>query len=174
MSTLTVAQARQHIETDLVDDALQRLIDDAEAEIASRLGSNAAQTEVLEAGEPYLWLARKAASITSIVERFLHTDYALATDDYKLHADGYRLERLHDGTNPALWFRGIVTIVYATVATAAQRLRLTIDLVKLSARYEGLKAASVGDISTTFLDDYQKERESLFRALNSGGRRQLA
>src|SRR3990172_6191048 len=161
MSTLTVAQARQHIETDLVDDALQRLIDDAEAEIASRLGSNAAQTEVLEAGEPYLWLARKAASITSIVERFLH-------------ADGYRLERLHDGTNPALWFRGIVTIVYATVATAAQRLRLTIDLVKLSARYEGLKAASVGDISTTFLDDYQKERESLFRALNSGGRRQLA
>ena len=37
MTLLTLAQVREHVETDLVDDALQRLIDAEDEEILKRL-----------------------------------------------------------------------------------------------------------------------------------------
>ena len=181
MSTLlTVAELRTHVETDLVDNAVQRLLDDVDAEIIDRLGPLASQTEVHSSGpltETSLWsyvitgnghhlyLRRKAASITSVVERINQTNYTLGADDYLMLSDGRRVERLQGSTYPALEWSGIITIIYAPVDETASRKRLEADLVKLAAAYSALSSQSVGDVKLAGLSDYQAEREKLFRAL---------
>ena len=70
MAILTVDEIREHVETDLPDTALSRLVDNADQEIIDRLGALATQTEVVHGNGLYvLSLARKAASITSATEK---------------------------------------------------------------------------------------------------------
>ena len=174
MAILTLAEVRDHVQTDLKDDALQRLLDDAEAEIVARLGSPTALSDVLPGGDKMLYLSRKAASISSIVERLEEQDYALVATDFKLHADGRRLERLQTGSNPSEAWRGLVTISgVPDTADAASRKRLQADLVRLSVRYSGVASEGVGDVRVQNLPDYQAERDRLFLALGTRGRRIL-
>lgn len=68
---LTPADVREHVETDLLDPALQRLIDDADTAIVARFGAHAADGAVVEehAGNyPLIFPRRPAASITAIAE----------------------------------------------------------------------------------------------------------
>ena len=46
MSIVTPAQIKEHVQTDLVDAAIQRLLDDADAEIIRRLGPAATQVDM--------------------------------------------------------------------------------------------------------------------------------
>ena len=174
---LTVDEVLEHVDTELGSDAVQRLIDGADAEIIRRLGPLTGAIEVLDGGDRILYLGRKASAVTAAVERFsvegLGTaDYVLVTGDWSLLADGFRVERLDTGTNPSSAWRGQVTITYTPAAAGeAERKMLLVNLVKLDLKYTGHLAVSAGDTRIQSLGTYADERAALFRAFGSGGRR---
>jgi len=175
MALLTVSQVREHVESCLDGDALQRIIDNADAEIIRRLGPLSTQTEVLPGVGIFLHLQRRATAITSADERVQPeigdaTDFDLSANDYSLLSDGYRVERLVTGDNAASAWRGKVTIVYTPVDEQAQREMLLVNLVKLEERYSGVSSEGVGDVRET-QNDYTKERNALFSGLRTQGRR---
>lgn len=179
MALLTVTQVRTHIETDVPDDALGRIVDGADAEIIRRLGPLASQVDVLQGGRLDLHLSRKAASITSAVERYAAfgistADYLLVASDYSLRSDGRRLERLATGTNPSSAWNGIVTVTYVPADTGnqAERILLLTNLVKLELAFCGKAQESVGDVSAQALE-YDKAKAALFVGHLGGGRRLL-
>lgn len=173
---LTVTQIREHIQTSLVDDAVQRLINDADAEITRRLGPLDLQTEVLDGNSLYIFLQRKAIAIDSAVEREFAdletapTDYTLSSNDYNLLSDGYQVERLKDGNNPHTNWRDKVTIIYVPEDETYQRTRILIDLVRLSIQYSAVKGQSALGTRVDYAE-YDKEREKIFRGLSTQGRR---
>jgi hypothetical protein len=169
MALLTVAQIRQHIETDLEDDALQRIIDAEDAEITRRFGATSTQTDVLKGGSEYLFLSRKATTIASVTEEVYETTTTLATDDYDLWWN-QALERDPDGTNGRTTWGERVTVVYTPQDITAQRRGVLIALVQLAVRYNGVQSESVGsgDYSAASYD-YQRERERLFVKLAPRG-----
>jgi hypothetical protein len=179
MALLTATQVRDHIETDLIDEALERLINDADAEIIRRLGAAATHTDTLLGGDKNVWLTRKATSVTSIVERVRTTaegvtETTLVSDDYHFLDDGYRIERLPDGTNAQSEWQGEVIVTYVPETETYQRTRLLIDLVRLSVSYHGGAKCKAGDVSIEGPADYQRERDRLFSGLRSQGRRLIA
>ncbi len=164
MALLTVTQLREHLETDLGDDALQRILDAEEGEIVRRYGSPALASEMLEGGDTWLVLERTPASITSITETVGDVDTVLAADDYRLWSGG-RLQRLADGTNPHSDWGDRATIVYVPRDESAQRTLALIQLCKLAVAYQGVKVHSVaGDYSET-AQEYNLERERLLRSI---------
>jgi len=166
---LTVDQFREHFETDLSDEALQRILDADEAEIVARCGAHASASEMLPGGGEWLVLARTPASITSVTEVVGDTTTVLASNDYRVWPHG-QLERLSSGTNGASYWGDVVTVVYVPEDRNAQRTGVLIKLATLSARFTGLKQESVGggDYASTALD-YTLERERLLRSLAPKG-----
>lgn len=171
MALLTLAQMREHVETDLVDDALQRLIDAEEEEILRRLGAPLTQTESFPVrSQTQLYLSRRASTIVSITEEIEGgATTTLAADDYELWWN-QSLEREPDGTNPRSSWGERVTVVYTPQDTTAQRIGLLVQLVQLAVRYTGVQSESIGsgDYSATS-HDYLRERERLFRRLEPRG-----
>lgn len=179
--TVTTDIFRLHFETDLADESIQRLIDDANEEITRRYGDNSSITEqhILETPSGYngnqaspvtrqrIFLKQKVDSVTSVKEgvTFLSADLTTLTVDvdYQLVYNGWAIERI--GTD----FLQRVEIVYTPQTDVSRRDRLTIDLVKLAIQYQGLSSERVGDYSANHLS-YQNERESLLRSLNNGRR----
>lgn len=162
---LTLAEVRDHVESDLVDDALTRLIEDADQEIIDRLGALATDTKVID-GEgvgALLSLPRKATSITSVVEKVADdpTVYTLDATDYSLLSDGFRVERKQGSTYPSLRWRGQVTVAFVPADETASREALLVDLVKLAVGYTGRKSETLGDHTYTS-EDYGRERVRLF------------
>ena len=166
---LTLAQIREHVETDLSNDALQRIIDSEDAEIVQRYGALSTQTETLRGGSERLFLSRLAASITSIAEEVGETTTTLAADDYELWWN-QELDRDPDGTNGRSTWGERVTVVYVPQTMTAQRTAVLTQLVQLAVRYNGVQQESVGsgDYSATSAD-YQRERERLLRKLAPRG-----
>ncbi len=166
---------RAHFETDLVDAALQRLIDAEADEVTRRFGSNAAVTEQhkLETpdGQPvlrdYVFTKQRINSITSVKEGVTLAAGDLTTlvadTDYRVLGSGLVIERIDTD------FLQRVQIIYVPLTDESRRDRVTIDLVKLGIQYQGLKSEKVGDYSASHLD-YQQERESVLSTLNSGRR----
>lgn len=172
---LTVNELREHVETGLVDDALTRLIENADQEIIDRLGALASHTEVIQGdGLSSLLLARKASAITSATERILDENYVLAASDFTLMSDGYALRRAQGASYPALAWRGTVTVVYVpfggVAGELAARKKLLVDLVKLDVEYDAKRSDSIGDTSRTSLD-HSQERMSLFKQMRNRNRR---
>lgn len=169
MTLLTLAQVREHVETDLVDDALQRLIDAEDEELLKRFGAPTSQTEILRGGGTHLYLTRLVSTITSIAERVEDTTTTLATDDYDLWWN-QALERKDDGTNARDIWGERVTVVYVPQDQTSQRIMTLIQLVQLAVRYTGVQSESVGsgDYAVGNLD-YQHERERLLRKLEPRG-----
>lgn len=172
MSVLSVAELLTHLETDLTDPAIERLIDDAEAEIDERIGELATQTDEFQ-GETLaqsIYLTRKAAEITTVTEEvksgsaFVST--VLVADDYELRFSGRQLRRLSDGTNPAGTWGDTVTVVYEPKSDAARRLRITIDLVKVAVAFNALESEKVGDYSSKSVV-YEATRTALINKLKS-------
>jgi hypothetical protein len=170
MSYLTVAKLRDHVETDLLDDALQRLIDDAEQSIVNKVGELTSETDFVNnsGGANRLFLKRMAASITTVVEELeevpgTFTAMTLAEDDYQL-VDHNQVVRLSDGTNPRARWGDRVTIVYIPKNDAPMRIGTTIDLVKLAIEFTGLDSERVGDWSSS-QNDYQRKRNEILQRL---------
>jgi hypothetical protein len=168
---LSVEEVRGHVETDISDVSVRRLIDDAESEINRRYGSTAARTADLEGGHPIVFLKQRAASIASVTERVGDTTTTLSANDYRSRFDGMALERRNDGTNPACVWSGVVTVTYAPEAIGATRERVAIDLIKLALRYSGVKSEQVGDHGeNTFGQEYDKERERILAGMRTNTR----
>jgi len=174
MSGLSVEELLTHLETDLTDPAIQRLIDDAEAEIEERVGELATQTDEFQ-GETLaqsIYLTRRADVITSVTEEVKSgstwVSTVLAPDDYELHFSGRQLRRLSDGTNPAGTWGDAVIVVYEPKSDAARRLRITIDLVKVAVAFNALESEKVGDYSSKSVV-YEATRTALINKLKSWG-----
>jgi hypothetical protein len=172
---LTVDEVREHVETDLGDDALERLVEAADQEIIDRLGVLASHTEFLEGeGLKELPLARRASAITSVVERIEDEEYSLAASDYELLDDGYKLRRKQGSSYPALLWRGQVTVVYVphggATAELAARKKLLADLIRLDCAYRARASEAIGDGSYTALD-HSAERSKLFQQMLTRNRR---
>lgn len=175
MALLTTAQVREHVETDLGDDALGRVVDAADAEIIRRLGALASATAVLPGGGRFLLLPRKASAIGSVTERYAAVgtapaNYALVASDYNLYSDGLRLERLVNGANPSSAWNGAVTVVFTPADTEAERIMLLINLVKLEVAYLGRSSEGVGDMRADSFADHAEAKAALFRPLTGVSR----
>lgn len=163
---------RTHVETDLVDAALQLYIDDAVAEIERRFGQKGTVTEEFilaqendRIGRRRIWTSQKIQSVTSVEEGAIPDDLTalVAVTDFIVLAHGWAIERL--GTD----FQKRVTIVYVTTTDEMRRDRVVIDLSRLTIRFDGHTAQKVGDFSEN-LGDYQGQREKILSTLNNGRR----
>lgn len=173
MTLLTVDELREHVTSALGDDALERLLADAEAAIVQRAGPSGDRTQIAGGGYRFIALHRPAAAITSIVERTGTTDTTLATDDYLVRPGGYLLERLTDGTHP----RGFnwaprVTVIYAPVDDEATRIAVQIDLVNLDLSYApGLAEQTIGEWTERYTNNSawsnSDEREAILARLDT-------
>lgn len=178
MSDLTPAEFREHHPTDLVDTALQRLIDAAEQAIATRYGSLAPLTEVRRGGGSLLFLSRRAASITSVTERYGDplgvTNQPLDPTDWTLLPDGMTLRREYAGAlHPADIWQADTVVAYTPADDQAERTRVTIALVQLDVNNNpGLTAETVGDWSQTYADNsamnYGLERDAILNSMAGG------
>jgi len=166
---LAAADIRTHVDTDLVDAALTRLIDDADAEIISFAGAIASQVEEVHgcALHESLTLSRRGSAVTTVVETVDDTATTLAADDYSLRADGLTLDRLATGTNARETWGDSVVVTYTPVDQTARRKRVLIDLVRLAVEHKALASESVGDYSATSVE-YERERTRILSRLREG------
>lgn len=165
-TVLTLAEVREHVETDLEDPALQRLLNDADSAIVSRFGAHAS-AGVTERHPGYVsdvFPHRPVATVTAITERIGSTDLILDPTDFEVRLGGHQLRRLTTGVNQRGTWGGEVILEYVPVDDAARRKRIAIDLVKLALRYEAVKSETAGDYATTNVE-YQDERNAILDEL---------
>ena len=166
---ITVGQLMEHVETDLSDSALERLIDSADAEIIRAYGPHDGEQSALVAGRGYrIWLPRPAESITEIVEwaggETLADADTVSADKYSLEHGGRTIFRTDAPFMPN------VQITYTPIADNPRRIAVLIDLVKVELEYRGLNTERVGSYSVAYLD-HAKERQRILTRLrqNSAG-----
>lgn len=168
---LTLDEIREHVETGLVDDALERLLVEAQAQVTARAKSDASLTVSVEAYGRYIRLQRPALSITSIAE-FNDQRYPLYTllpADYELQYGGRIIRRLTGGTTfyaDRSW-APVVVISYVPVPEQAIRDRVVIDLVRLAVQYNALGQETFGGRTgyQSISIDYFNERERILGGL---------
>lgn len=132
----------------LSDEALQLLLNGTEAALTVVAGPGGTITELRDGGASYVILAYRAASITSISERWGDTTTELATDDWELRGDGRSIRRRADGTNPSAWWVGVVTVEYEAADRSAVLKLAQIELMKLEiASNPALAGQTVGNWS---------------------------
>lgn len=168
---LSVDQLREHVTSELGDDALQRLLDAAEEAIVARAGEPGTRTELFDGGQRFIALAQVADSITSISELILSAVYPLAVDDYLIHPDGMVLERLSTGTFPSYHWLGQITVIYVPVSDDATRAEVQIALCQLDLGYApGIAEETIGDWTERYTNNsawnVETERESILSRLN--------
>jgi len=174
MSLVTLAQMREHIETDLSDTELQRVIDAAEQEIVDHFGAHTTQTDETTENRlsTHLFLTRPASSITTVTETLIvdgvRTETVLSSDDYRLSSDGWRIHRLSDGTNPRTTWGDEVTIQFTPSDETDKREGVLIRLVKLDVQFNGLDADRIGDYSRQ-QQNYIKNRNAALQSLSRLG-----
>lgn len=170
MALLTLAEARTHITTALVDAALQRLLDAAEDAITDAVGPVGAVTEVMNAGPGrLLMLSRHASAITSISED-TGTPIGLNANDYAITGSGRMVTRLYTGANPSYWWRGRVTVVYTAVSDVNRRKVAQLALVQLDIDFNPATASErIGDWTETYKTDasYIEQRDEILAGLTS-------
>lgn len=165
---LTTDDVREHITTDLSNDALTRLLEEAEGLVAARLGGTDDRTELLRAHGDLLMLARPAASITSIIECEGPNEVTLASDDYSLEPGGTLLRRIHSGTHPSYWWRGRNRVTYTPLAPAPT-VSVVLDLIRLAMTERGLASQTIGTWSESYDDTpIEEQREAILAQLDSG------
>lgn len=174
MALLTLVQLKEHIEAELADDALQRLLDAAEQTVEERFGVVTLQVDKYvvddslypEGRDQSVILTREAGSITTVTEQlFSAAADTLAADDYDLR--GLLLERLDTGTNPRQKWGHRVIVTYVPFDDSSQRIPVIVNLVKLELAYRGQKSEKAGDYNMDSRE-YHKERESILGALKRG------
>lgn len=135
---------------ELSDEALQLLIDAAEAEIVRYAGDPDAAIEWVAGGQQVIVLGRQAASVTSIVEQADGpSPVTLSSDDYEIDPSGFLIYRLRTGTNPRWRWWGRVVVTYAPVGDDAIRAGVEVDLVRLMISYKpGATSETVGSWTT--------------------------
>ena len=174
MALVTVAILREHLETDIIDASVQRLIDDAESEIDEQHGELLTHTDEFhgEVTANAVFLSRIATAITTVTEEIKsggeYTATVLALDDYELKFRGRQLRRLVTGTNPRSRWGDTVTVVYTPQDDTNRRMRVAIDLVKLAVAFNGLDSEKIGDYAAQ-QTKYGVRRQEILNRLTSWG-----
>ncbi len=136
---VTVEQVREHLGSDLpTSDELQRLIDEADAEVVRRYGPHkidGSLTDVLRGGSVRLFPSQAVEGITSVTETAWDTVTVLSPDDYRTWYGGRVLERLSNGSHPRADWGERVELTYTPVDTDPQRRMAIIRLVQLGLPY---------------------------------------
>ena len=168
---VTKEQIKEHLKSNLpAGDDIQRLIDDADAEVVRRYGPhviNGPVTELLSGGSFRLFPERPVAEVIEATEMIGGLSKVLAPDDYQLWYGGRMVERLSSGTNPQALWGDSVELSFTPVDDDAQRRMAIIRLVQLGLQYSGLQSESVGPYSAQNLD-YPKERDAILKQLSTG------
>ena len=168
----TVAQLRAFgVTTALSDATLQTLLNAAFDSIDEAIGPPGDIEERQTVHGDLLMLNRTAASVTSVAEHDRWTPIALATDDYELSRSGHVLIRLRTGTNPSWCWRGRVRVVYTPVDDTANRIRVAIELVKLSITFSpGLASQTIGTWGEAYATGvpYPEQRAAILASLSDG------
>src|SRR5690242_20031079 len=134
MTLLNVDELREHIATSLVDAALQRLLDDAEAAIVQFAGPVATVTELVDGGGSTIVLSRPvdlSTDVATVIERSTgFSPITVAVDDWALRGR-FVLERLRTGTNGAGSWRGPVSVTYTPADDTATREVVQVELCRI-------------------------------------------
>lgn len=159
------------------DEALQLLLDAAEAEIIRAAGAGGPVQEWFTGGQRVIALGQLAGSITSIVEHGLWdgSSTTLETDDYLVDPGGYLLYRDSNGTNPRWRWYGRIVITYSPVDSDDIRKSVQADLAKLAMTYApGVTSETVGSwtrqLASNSIWNASVEREAIMSRLNTPGR----
>lgn len=176
--TVDATIIHEHIESDLSDDAIARLIADAVDAIDDRISTTGEQTVVLRGGDRYIFVPRPIgdrSDVTEIIERWGATEATLTDEQWRWNG-GRTLERLIGTGNiaPTVWGWGLgsyqtidVVVTYTPKADQNRRDRVTIDLVRLALVYNGLSDERAGDYMTRSREDYEAEREKVISELQT-------
>ena len=165
MSLLTPTQMRVHIENDLDDTELQRIIDSVEEEMVDKYGPHTTQTDELDESRlsNVLFLSRRASAIVTVTEEYRAggdvDSTVLSADDYDLTEEGERLRRLSSGTNPASTWGDTVIVTYTPRDETSKREGVLIAMVKLDVQFQGLEAEKGGDFQSQ-QENYEKNRNN--------------
>lgn len=159
---MSPVELRQHIETDLSDQALQQILDGETAEIVRRFGAPDTQADVVRGGTAEIVLTRPVQSIVSVTETLGGKDTVLDSDDYERR--GQVLTRVYTGGR----WRPHVTVVYVPEDTSAQRDMALVQLARLAIEHNGLAEEWSGDYRSKSVD-YVRERERILRGLAPAG-----
>jgi hypothetical protein len=173
---LSVAQFREFVQTDLVDDAVQRLLNANSLAIDERAGPpGPIAMTIYPRQQRLLFFDRPIASITSITEFFpdpvgISGVVADATD-YRLRDGGRTLERWGYGTHPADWWSSRMEIVYVPVDDTAERVRVLVKLCQLDInRAPGISQTRIGEYMVQSRNEpYDDEREAILASLEPSG-----
>jgi len=122
----------------------------------------------------YLFLRRKAASLTSVTERESDGTTTLldisgtSTSDARMTGEGRMIERLATGTYPRTSWAPEVTVVYASADQNRRDLAI-VKLVKLELAYTGMASEKVGSDYSMTAFDYEAEKEKIINGLKQWG-----
>jgi hypothetical protein len=162
---------------ELSDDALQLLLDAADAEIVRYAGDPDSAVEWLVGGRRDLVLSRPATAVASVVEHIggPSDPITLASDDYEADPTGYLLYRLGTGTHPRWRWWGRVAVTYTPTVDLAIRKGVEVDLVRLMISYQpGAVSETVGAWTTQLASNSawnnSKERDAILSRLVTHGR----
>lgn len=178
MALLTTDEYRAIHPTSLDDVALQLLLDAAEADIDEYAGPvGASVVEWFDGGHRIIALARRAASVASIVENPPYgggTPVTLDATDYLLSPTGLLLYRQTAGVNSRYTWDGRVAVTYTIADDTARRKIVQADLVYLSESYApSLTSTTVGSWTEQYAQatGAQKgERDAILSRLVTHGR----
>ena len=173
MPLLTAADVRRHVETEIDDAALQRVIDRLDAELAQRAGPHSGPiVETLAGGWPSVFLRRPIERVTRVREgaRLEPGTPALRDgEDYRVWPAQGRIERLSPGAVLGLpvagdgpRFAALVEVSYEPVDDREPRRRVLLELVRLDLAQSGRAAESAGEDYRYQGLDYRAHREALF------------
>jgi hypothetical protein len=168
------SEFRTHVTTTLEDDAVQRLLDDADAAVIAYAGELGTTTEIMSGGGSRIVTSRPIFSVTSVTEREDSTSALTLTSGDWDTLSPFVLVRRRDGTNPSWHFRGPVRVVYDPVDDTAQRIAAIIALVKFDITHSpGLVRQEIEGWSETYRiigdlgNAYTSAREDILASLRS-------
>ena len=168
--SLTVDQFKEHVSTTLGDEAIQRLLDAALESVEAVAGTyddDGTMSEVLTPRGigPLLLLARRADSVTSVVEGLT----TLASDDYELSPSGFVLRRLDTGTYPSTYWTAEVRVNYLPHTDLSVRDMAQLELARLEIAFTpALVSQTIGSWSETYQQgaSYTDQRAQILATLN--------
>lgn len=162
MAILTIAEIREHFNTDAADDAIQRLLDAEEEAIVSLVGDTTTNfTQTFLYPPKRIVLKAEATAIVSITE----DDEVLASTEYQLLDGGrilYRKGWIHD-LSYIPWGDEVV-IVYTPKNTLDSQKRVQMYLVGIGLTQNGYRVERNTEILQEPVD-YQRERVKALRSL---------
>lgn len=175
---LTIAEFEEHVTTSLGDDAIQRLLDDAEEAIIAYAGPTVDADYVTDMAERFvphgdaIRLSRRASAIVEVLEHAQReTPTTLAADDYELSQSGFMLHRLRGGTNGSWRWHSDVEVRYTPYSDVATRVITQLQLCRLEIAFNpGLASQTIGSWAEAFTTNgipYPEQRDAILARLSS-------